>query len=151
MLREVGAAVLDEFQSLFSWNLPSDVMGNAHVGGDAISFNPCFLGTCPRMEGHRRYGGHLTSFNPCFLGTCPRMVHAVLIGMTTVRVSILVFLELALGSSLSPDLIANTASFNPCFLGTCPRILVCLFSSTSRRPSFNPCFLGTCPRISGQC
>ena len=36
------------FQSLFLWNLPSDVPTELWNYLDGISFNPCFCGTCPR-------------------------------------------------------------------------------------------------------
>ena len=38
------------FQSLFSWNLPSDPPAyySVDILGKESSFNPCFLGTCPR-------------------------------------------------------------------------------------------------------
>ena|GEM_PF-1018554 len=60
-------------------------------------FNPCFLGTCPRT---RNPGWHhllKCCFNPCFLGTCPRTYDSVAKCRISDRVSILVFLELALG------------------------------------------------------
>jgi len=37
------------FQSLFSWNLPSDFIVCARPLSVLLSFNPCFLGTCPRI------------------------------------------------------------------------------------------------------
>ena len=108
------------FQSLFSWNLPSDFERQC-FRFDRISFNPCFLGTCPRTATSRPSSIRAASFNPCFLGTCPRTMskvifHEVWIEFQSLfswnlpsdhihigywldhwRVSILVFLELALG------------------------------------------------------
>ena len=109
------------------------------------------------------------SFNPCFLGTCPRTQNRIASSVISSTVSILVFLELALGRLMNFAMKIFTNSFNPCFLGTCPRttsnssgifrhlMFQSLFSwnlpsdekmraiSTSRK-RFNPCFLGTCPR-----
>ena len=59
------------FQSLFSWNSPSD---------DEVELVKL----------------HVDGFNPCFRGTRPRTALAANIGTIT-RVSILVFVELALG------------------------------------------------------
>ncbi len=137
-----------EFQSLFSWNLPSDLVIIFLSFLEDWSFNPCFLGTCPRTFGPGRdlitigivsilvflelaLGLRPSSmrclirpsFNPCFLGTCPRTVKS------------------------DTDALSNT-SFNPCFLGTCPRTKIVEFKPPFS-VSFNPCFLGTCPRTSG--
>ncbi len=85
------------------------------------------------------------------------------------RVSILVFVELALGLAEATALGGLLECFNPCFRGTCPRTLTGtrlgagwrvsilvfvelalgqrrLFRSASGRTRFNPCFRGTCPR-----
>ncbi len=85
------------------------------------------------------------SFNPCFLGTCPRMADYYG-GVPLDVVSILVFLELALGFSSFRISLAQRRCFNPCFLGTCPRICNVVWVNCVY-PCFNPCFLGTCPRI----
>ena len=71
-----------------------------------LSFNPCFLGTCPRTFTMHYTISSAYCFNPCFLGTCPRTMIPPM-GST--------FLE----------------SFNPCFLGTCPRtpILLAIIAS----------------------
>jgi len=125
---------------------------------------------------HRRADRNSTSrcFNPCFLGTCPRMQRRQDERRPTLAVSILVFLELALGYHISrsssggrmvsilvflelalgfnPGDILSTPSggFNPCFLGTCPRIFRSSLKTASSG-SFNPCFLGTCPRMRRCC
>ena len=65
-------AVYFRFQSLFLWNLPSD------------SSLRLLLGLA---------GG----FNPCFCGTCPRTGHPWEVANNPSIVSILVFVELALG------------------------------------------------------
>ncbi len=86
------------FQSLFSWNLPSD---SKEISGEVrrSSFNPCFRGTCPRTLLLVHLVGSLHfCFNPCFRGTCPR--------------------------TCSPSHFSAALSrFNPCFRGTCPRTL----------------------------
>ncbi len=61
------------------------------------------------------------SFNPCFLGTCPRSPMRGQRLTLKSRVSILVFLELALEVYPWGPLQGTPSSFNPCFLGTCPR------------------------------
>ena len=110
-------------------------------------FNPCFCGTCPRTLLSGMNGLSSSGFNPCFCGTCPRTVcvgHVVAFqdafqslflwnlpsdsfGLTSSsnrsQVSILVFVELALGRSSQPLGSNNQVSFNPCFCGTCPRTL----------------------------
>ena len=83
-------------------------------------------------------------FNPCFLGTCPWTVELRTRKNNCRKVSILVFLELALGPRLSSMTSPHRMSFNPCFLGTCPWTYNTLAVPGARK-SFNPCFLGTCP------
>jgi len=60
-------------------------------------------------------------------------------------VSILVFLELALGLCEPRPKSPGRKGFNPCFLGTCPRTKMDQVLD-GVPDSFNPCFLGTCPR-----
>ncbi len=86
------------------------------------------------------------------------------------QVSILVFVELALGHRSPPCLFLLLQCFNPCFRGTCPRtpgrvggcrpmlpVSILVFvelalgqmqqgTSCKKSYSFNPCFRGTCPR-----
>ncbi len=83
------------FQSLFSWNLPSEVQ--------AI----CFL--CSSLE-----------FQSLFSWNLPSEWKQRSLQMA-VLVSILVFLELALRVDGILDQISALAGFNPCFLGTCPQ------------------------------
>ena len=64
------------------------------------------------------------------------------------EVSILVFVELALGHKCLNRIIFTTIGFNPCFCGTCPRTWAQAWSMPFG-PSFNPCFCGTCPRTRG--
>ncbi len=85
------------------------------------------------------------SFNPCFLGTCPRSKKHIYAAIAGQGVSILVFLELALEGNGGFCPYYRCLSFNPCFLGTCPRSLFYSWSA-SGKACFNPCFLGTCPR-----
>ncbi len=135
------------FQSLFSWNLPSDVDGVSRVEGETefqslfswnlpsdrrrssctipkTSFNPCFLGTCPRIFDSSFAKALIASFNPCFLGTCPRMQRRQDERRPTLAFSILVFVELSLGHKRFNRRSWRVISFNPCFRGTCPRTLI---------------------------
>ena len=134
------------FQSLFSWNLPSDTQGapyrlcRAHVS--ILVFLELALG--PSRGKHMNKTTY--SFNPCFLGTCPRTTYKIADISLSFLVSILVFLELALGllGYCNVDC-GSRCCFNPCFLGTCPRTFPAGLDGY-KYWSFNPCFLGTCPR-----
>jgi len=109
-----------KFQSLFSWNSPSDLsLRHRPEPGLQVSilvFLELALG--PNLA--RATSIQPMSFNPCFLGTRPR----------TVAVA---------GQS------RQCASFNPCFLGTRPRTVANRFKLRFGT-GFNPCFLGTRPR-----
>jgi len=164
-----------EFQSLFSWNSPSDAEKWWPRAPFPRSFNPCFLGTRPRtsLSAVRIiFSSTNQSFNPCFLGTRPRTAGGGSVQWHSICVSILVFLELALGRNVWATSQSHIRSFNPCFLGTRPRtstfqssqrmtrvsILVFLELALGLLPTllssfsfccFNPCFLGTRPRTVG--
>ncbi len=44
------------------------------VGRSKPCFNPCFNGSCSRIEGRLKAGAAINgSFNPCFNGSCSRM------------------------------------------------------------------------------
>ncbi len=91
-------AVVDVFQSLFSWNLPSKRWGE-FVDSliESLRFNPCFLGTCPRSLYHT---GAFTKFHKVsilvFLELALEEHYLRNALIHSVLVSILVFLELAL-------------------------------------------------------
>ncbi len=158
-----------EFQSLFSWNLPSEpkeqplpgqtilvsilvflelALRAASRSGAGLwqkSFNPCFLGTCPQSTVLVRACRRPPGFNPCFLGTCPQSLSRSQYTFPACTVSILVFLELALR--------VPTLTIEP--LSRSVSILVFLelalrgYEHTPtycKAYSFNPCFLGTCPQ-----
>jgi len=110
------------FQSLFSWNLPSDIAGGISCAGCPRRFNPCFLGTCPRMVWLQLTEKGMCLFQSLFSWNLPSDLLAFFAPRAQSRVSILVFLELALGSGRESVLIGYCRCFNPCFLGTCPRI-----------------------------
>ena len=131
------------FQSLFSWNSLFDFEIILYVPDDRIQgFNPCFPGTRSSTVQHCNERGSVQ------------------------RVSILVFLELALRLPDETFYIGLDASFNPCFPGTRSSTLKVSRSSSRRgvsilvflelalRPTihdlgllylrgFNPCFPGT--------
>ncbi len=112
-----------EFQSLFFWNSPSK-------------------STAERVKFKFRYG-----FNPCFSGTRPRSRKAKVNRCQIVKVSILVFLELALEVPYHGHTSrASSVSFNPCFSGTRPRSGNAIMTGEAIRYGFNPCFSGTRPR-----
>ena len=108
------------FQSLFSWKSPSDsvVLSLFHLF--TLCFNPCFCGSRPRTISLTSSEPSIRSFNPCFRGSRPRTLicHA-----TGVRhgVSILVFVEVALGPLDGAFTELTMACFNPCFRGSRPR------------------------------
>ena len=133
-------------------------------------FNPCFLGTCPRMIADTVFQMGRAKFQSLFSWNLPSDSERFFFSYLIIFVSILVFLELALGSGPNTSEYPSFSSFNPCFLGTCPRIaqkwmvqelsreFQSLFSwnlpsdaagvwATLSPLCFNPCFLGTCPRI----
>ncbi len=60
-------------------------------------------------------------------------------------VSILVFVEVALGQKWDSLEVADVYSFNPCFRGSRPRTIV-LTTKIQIMASFNPCFRGSRPR-----
>jgi uncharacterized protein (DUF433 family) len=135
-----------EFQSLFSWNPPSDLLTSS-----APWLPPC-------------------RFNPCFRGTRPRTLRLKRKCNDNLAVSILVFVEPALGRRIVMSLQPLSWSFNPCFRGTRPRTYAISYSVHPRFafqslfswnppsdsgsgiellpgcPGFNPCFRGTRPR-----
>ena len=142
------------------------------VSRSISGFNPCFLGTCPRIPGlsdglpcagpvsilvflELALGCHMTDrsqvadegFNPCFLGTCPRILGSRMACPVLGRFQSLFSWNLPSDLHRTPCLADLTRSFNPCFLGTCPRIRISTSLAIVERYSFNPCFLGTCPRI----
>ena len=109
------------FQSLFSWNSPSDKC-NWRLIGEVYSvsilvFLELALGLLELLP---KLEGSIC-FNPCFLGTRPRTHGERVLQPAEVGVSILVFLELALGLSWLVAFMAKYLRFNPCFLGTRPR------------------------------
>ena len=111
----------DRFQSLFSWNLPSDALTGSPKEPNKNRFNPCFLGTCPRTQTLSPGWSAGGCFNPCFLGTCPRT--------RTDRIlePAVPWFQSLFSWNLPSDLIhfllsgESDEGFNPCFLGTCPR------------------------------
>ena len=108
------------FQSLFSWKSPSDTVVLKLFNLFTRCFNPCFRGSRPRTISLTSSEPSIRSFNPCFRGSRPRTLicHA-----TGVRhgVSILVFVEVALGPLDGAFTELTMACFNPCFRGSRPR------------------------------
>ena len=158
------------FQSLFQWILLSNSGWDVLADDWEISFNPCFSGSCSRIQKFSRKLMDLVCFNPCFSGSCsrirrscPRRAHTVrfqslfqwilLSNLATSvnilgdnEVSILVLVDLALESFL------NLVSFYPRFVS----ILVLVDLALELRGlqmldigkgCFNPCFSGSCSRI----
>ncbi len=158
-----------EFQSLFSWNLPSDStesLGQFSGSG----FNPCFRGTCPRTPIHscgpfRPAGVSILVFVELALGLGRHFQ-----SLRLILVSILVFVELALGPqagrSCARCAFQSLFSWNlPSDWATRPgsrrrsEVSILVFVELALGPeptsakkhekkSFNPCFRGTCPRTS---
>ena len=132
------------FQSLFSWNLPSDSLTRrcpiAMIPG--MMFQSLFSWNLPSDDrSSHRDPSRWNCFNPCFLGTCPRTVIAISMD-SEILVSILVFLELALGL-LSDHEHPRSDCFNPCFLGTCPRTSPARQTRPGQEDKrYNPCLPG---------
>ena len=83
------------------------------------SFNPCFRGTCSWWAEWYYDGPGLICFNPCFRGTCSWCPQTFRTECGGARVSILVFVELALDVWLHHPSTCLAWGFNPCFRGTC--------------------------------
>ncbi len=66
-----------------------------------LSFNPCFLGTCPRSLSRACGSFHIMGFQSLFSWNLPSKIR----------------LDAVFHSALH--------GFNPCFLGTCPRSKIC--------------------------
>ena len=79
------------------------------------SFNPCFCGTGARTWHKTTTNVKPAGFNPCFCGTGARTVTRTLEG-GRIRVSILVFVELALELWMIPDSIFIFDGFQSLFL-----------------------------------
>ncbi len=85
------------FQSLFSWNLPSDYSKPGH-SKPGSGFQSLFSWNLPSdANPDKAQERAITSFNPCFRGTCPRTIMYTRSCALFMIVSILVFVELALG------------------------------------------------------
>ena len=109
-------------------------------------FNPCFLGTCPRTTSQVLRRSPSQCFNPCFLGTCPRTLNVQVLQFQNYHVSILVFLELALGHQALDMIDAEKPWFQSLFSWNLPSDNGRASKKAPMHSSFNPCFLGTCPR-----
>ena len=134
------------FQSLFSWNSPSDPAWLSGPLRPSPCFNPCFLGTRPRTlpppTGREAPG----KFQSLFSWNSPS--DGIYSGISLV--SPISFNPCFLGTrprtSATSTSIQISGSFNPCFLGTRPRTSSCYRNLLIIFMSFNPCFLGTRPR-----
>ncbi len=107
------------FQSLFSWNLPSEQKPspNRIVLGEVSIL--VFLDLALRAGMIHSLEPRQISFNPCFLGSCSPRSKRSTHTETPNRVSILVFLDLALRESIDFGYPLLMLCFNPCFLGSC--------------------------------
>ena len=117
------------FQSLFSWNSLSDAprrwaVGHFRMFQSLFSWNSLSdpMNIIIRIPFER--------FNPCFRGTRSRTDMPVILPALIDPVSILVFVELALGLFHEWHLGPLIICFNPCFRGTRSRTAcaVCLYS-----------------------
>jgi len=110
-----------EFQSLFSWNSPSDSMeGNRYYPRPRVSIL-VFLELALGLEAGKSSTLTLSWFQSLFSWNSPSDRSDQQQGDQNCSVSILVFLELALGLRPERDNPDRCRSFNPCFLGTRPR------------------------------
>jgi len=84
-------------------------------------FNPCFNGSCIRMQARQFLLFLLRCFNPCFNGSCIRIKRDILRPQQN-RVSILVLMDLAFEWFGNNTHESGCWCFNPCFNGSCIRI-----------------------------
>ena len=111
------------FQSLFLWNSRPDFL-RSNGFNDLEVFQSLFLwNSRPDPDSIRRRPGYGPSFNPCFCGTRARTAGGLRAGRPDIRVSILVFVELAPGLSVERGQVGPDLRFNPCFCGTRARTL----------------------------
>ncbi len=159
------------FQSLFQWILLANKDNqDLNYPTRGLCFNPCFSGSCSRMNLNVLKQNFRICFNPCFSGSCSRIL-------------------------LLHQLHFSIISFNPCFSGSCSRMhssgskprwkvvfqslfqwillandqelfhqrhrqqfqslfqwillanLFLIVMESMFRPRFNPCFSGSCSRI----
>ena len=141
------------------------------AGLDFLSFNPCFCGTRPRRSWRVSCQPMESWFQSLFLWNSPSEVGGHGAKTRKPWVSILVFVELALGAIEPVHCTLLSTCFNPCFCGTRPRSLwsrddpkltrvsILVFVQLAlgveiiavgwlHGKSFNPCFCGTRPRSS---
>ena len=133
------------FQSLFSWNLPSDSELGRLLLRRETGFQSLFSWNLPSDDDPKTGDTFLSLFQSLFSWNLPSDIAIQCCSAGRSTVSILVFVELALGRSAPSIRSIGTRRFNPCFRGTCPRT-----SNgdkvVSLKYCFNPCFRGTCPR-----
>ena len=110
-----------EFQSLFSWKSPSDCSHAVHGGHPDQRFQSLFSWKSPSDPATGIHRDRVIGFNPCFRGSRPRTMAVQPLRRWGRRVSILVFVEVALGLTASRRSAPRTRSFNPCFRGSRPR------------------------------
>ncbi len=92
-------------------------------------FNPCFLGTCPQRLKAEVSDRGWTVFQSLFSWNLPSESKDLERKLPPCKVSILVFLELALREARDVLYWRGWWGFNPCFLGTCPQSLMSCSSS----------------------
>ena len=85
-------------------------------------FNPCFIGSCSRIPIASPNDARLDCFNPCFIGSCSRIRRKYERRAENKIVSILVLLDLAHEFCYDSWFDSDNISFNPCFIGSCSRI-----------------------------
>ncbi len=136
------------FQSLFSWKSPSDSESPPMVTIWSISFNPCFRGSRPRTSSFLPCSCFARWFQSLFSWKSPSDVSCGVEVVFPLGVSILVFVEVALGQQLERTPWMSSWSFNPCFRGSRPRTTGSPKPLISEKEGFNPCFRGSRPRTS---
>ena len=113
-------SVFRMFQSLFLWNLPSDATYSPPRYTTYIRFNPCFCGTCPRTSLDPPVGHVPSVFQSLFLWNLPSDLLACHDLAAKFHVSILVFVELALGPLRPENAISISPRFQSLFLWNLP-------------------------------
>ena len=145
-----GTAHIQElalFQSLFSWNLPSDKLTNMCYKMYWFRFQSLFSWNLPSDSNQPlTLSMPIFCFNPCFLGTCPRTVYCL-----ARTCKILILFQSLFSWNLPSDLeglfqYSYGILFQSLFSWNLPSDSDLVMTGFITLDSFNPCFLGTCPR-----
>ena len=104
---------------MFSWNLPSD-LEKAFANSRMPCFNPCFRGTCPRTLLQREHSERQKRVSILVFVELALGLSQVFYISNNLRVSILVFVELALGLDITIFIFSTYIGFQSLFSWNLP-------------------------------